>query len=87
MVKIKRSNNRVKKLSQNSTGVSLAVNALNSAGITAPRKGSKQGARPRIKPRNVKGKTYYYYCRGADKEIYLGDAEAILKAVKGEVIG
>jgi hypothetical protein len=31
----------------------------------------------------VKGKVYYYYLRGTDREIYLGSADSILKAVKG----
>lgn len=37
----------------------------------------------RIRGHWIKGKTYYYYCRGRNKEIYLGSAEAILRAMKG----
>ena len=40
-------------------------------------------AGPHIREHCVKGKRYYYYIRGTDKEIYLGDAESILKAMKG----
>ncbi len=35
-----------------------------------------------IRAHNVKGKLYYYYVRGTDKEVYLGDAAAVLRAVK-----
>lgn len=40
-------------------------------------------AEPRIRDHKVNGKPYYYFCQGTDKEIYLGDAAAILRAVKG----
>jgi len=40
-------------------------------------------AEPHIRPHISKGRPYYYFCRGIDKEIYLGDAETIYKAVKG----
>ena len=35
--------------------------------------------------RKAKGKVYRYYnyCRGTDKEVYLGNADSILEAVKG----
>jgi len=36
---------------------------------------------PHLRPHQVKGRTYYYYCRGTDKEIYLGTADHILEAV------
>lgn len=39
-------------------------------------------ADPHIRAHQVKGKQYYYYCRGTDKEIYLGDAETILRKVR-----
>ena len=56
--------------------------------IPIPRAGStkkrtRKLAAPHLRPHNVRGHIYYYYCRGADKETYLGDADAILKAVKG----
>ena len=38
-------------------------------------------AEPHIRGHKVKGRTYYTYCRGTDQEIYLGSANAILKAV------
>ncbi len=40
-------------------------------------------AEPHIRSHRVKGHVYYTHCRGTDKEIYLGDADAILKAAKG----
>ena len=40
-------------------------------------------AEPHIRAHEVKGKRYYYYVRGTDREIYLGTANAILEAVKG----
>lgn len=39
-------------------------------------------AQSHIRPHKVKGRTYYSYVRGTDKEIYLGDADTILKAVQ-----
>jgi len=39
-------------------------------------------ADPHIRGKKVKGHVYYYYCRGIDKEKYLGDADAILRAVR-----
>jgi hypothetical protein len=36
-------------------------------------------ADPHIRKHKVKGKEYYYFCRGIDKEIYLGDAERLLR--------
>ena len=35
-----------------------------------------------IRAKLIKDRTYYYYCRGIDKEVYLGSADLILKAVK-----
>lgn len=39
-------------------------------------------AEPHINRRRVKGRYYYYYCRGTDQEIYLGTADNILRAVQ-----
>jgi len=39
-------------------------------------------ADPHIEGRKIKGRTYYYYRRGADTPMYLGSADTILKAVK-----
>lgn len=39
-------------------------------------------ADPHVRAHKVKGRNYYYFCRGTDPEIYLGTAEAILLAVK-----
>lgn len=41
-------------------------------------------AEPHIRGHQVKGRVYYYYCRGTDREVYLGHADVILKAIKGE---
>lgn len=38
---------------------------------------------PYLRPHKVKGHIYYSYCWGTDREIYLGDADTILHAVKG----
>lgn len=46
-----------------------------------PKRDNSKAKKGRIKPRTVKGIVYYYYCRGKDKEKYLGTAENILKAV------
>lgn len=45
---------------------------------------SRKRAEPHLRAHKVKGRDYYYYVRGTDKEIYLGDADSILKAVKGK---
>ena len=42
----------------------------------------RRTAEAHIRPHKVKNRTYYSYVRGSDKEIYLGDADAILKAVR-----
>lgn len=52
-----------------------------------PSKGPKRGrlkrvVEPHLRPHKSNGKLYYYYCRGAYQEIYLGDADTILKAVR-----
>lgn len=40
-------------------------------------------ADPHIRSKKIKGRLFYYYVRGTDKEIYLGSADTILRAVKG----
>jgi hypothetical protein len=40
-------------------------------------------AEPHIRGHQVKGRVYYYYVRGMDKEVYLGNADAILQALNG----
>jgi hypothetical protein len=53
------------------------------------RYGKKEGRQHilgHILGRTRRGKLYYYYCQGR-KEVYLGTAEAILKAVKGGTNG
>ena len=50
------------------------------------KKGSRQAAAPYLRAHRVNGHTYYSYCHGTDKEIYLGSADTILKAVKRLVI-
>jgi hypothetical protein len=39
-------------------------------------------ADPHLEGRKINGSLYYYYRRGIDKPIYLGSADAILRAVK-----
>ena len=70
---------RDKKLVKNHTPVRHG-NQVSPGQLT--KKGSRHTAEPYLRPHQVKGKSYYYYCRGTDKEIYLGDAAAILKAVR-----
>jgi hypothetical protein len=50
--------------------------------LTKKRSRVRRFAEPHIRGHHVKGRVYYTYCRGTDREIYLGDADAILKAVK-----
>ena len=52
---------------------------------TDRRHSTKRGRRlaePHLRAHISHGKIYYYYCRGADKEFYLGDADSILGAVR-----
>ena len=44
-------------------------------------------AAPYLKVHVVKGKNYYSYCHGSRKQIYLGSADKILKAVTGKTGG
>lgn len=55
---------------------------LGRRGQGAPKEARLKRAKPYIRGHLIMGRIYYYYCRGADKEIYLGSADAILKAVK-----
>jgi len=43
----------------------------------------RKRAEAHIRAHTSKGREYYYYIRGTDKEIYLGNADSILEAVKG----
>jgi len=54
---------------------------LPSRGLTNRK--TRRIAEPHLRAHKVKGRLYYYYCRGIDPEIYLGDADTILLAVKG----
>lgn len=51
---------------------------------TTPGQPVRKPARAHIQQHTKNGAFYYTYRRGTDKEIYLGTAEAILKAVKGQ---
>jgi hypothetical protein len=56
--------------------------------IQVPKKNStkkriRRIAEPHIRSHQVNGYLYYYYVRGEDREIYLGSADTILKAVTG----
>lgn len=52
--------------------------------VPLTKKHSRKTALPMIRAHMVKGTPYYYYCRGTDKEIYLGSAKSILRTVKGK---
>ena len=43
----------------------------------------RKRAEAHIRAHMSKGREYYYYIRGTDKEIYLGNADSILEVVKG----
>lgn len=51
--------------------------------IPPTKKRIRRIALPRVREHKVKGRYFYTYCRGIDREIYLGTADAILRAVKG----
>ena len=72
----------IEKLVDNIPLVSLDV-PVPQKPLTKKRSRIRRIADPHIRGHQVKGKTYYFFCRGVDKEIYLGDAVTILKAVKG----
>ena len=69
-----------KKLVKNGTPVSLKAIPEN---LSQFRLTSRKKPPSYIRSHKVKGKAYYYYCQGTEKEIYLGSAGSILKAVKG----
>jgi hypothetical protein len=50
------------------------------------KRGYRKKAPGRLRPHTVNGKVYYYFCRGRDKEIYLGSADRILMAMRSEAI-
>lgn len=51
---------------------------------TLPKRQTKKRARApaRLKEKVIKGKKYYYWHREGRKEVYLGDADRILEAVR-----
>ena len=80
MTMTKAENIELEKLVEDIPPASLDI-PIPRTGLTKKR--TRKLAAPHLRPHNVRGHVYYYYCRGADKEIYLGDADAILRAVKG----
>jgi hypothetical protein len=76
----KSGNTNNKKLVQKGVPASLTQSDILPARTN--KQSRKRLVRGRIKGHRVKGKNYYSYARSDDKEIYLGSAEAILKAVK-----
>ena len=70
----------LKKLVQDIPLVSLGVRMLKTP---RTKKRIRRIAEPHLEGRKQKGHIYYYYRRGIDSPIYLGDAVTILKAVKG----
>ena len=70
-------NNEDKKLVKTYPVVSLGDTPLVKPSTNKP---VHRIAEPHIRPHKVKGKNYYFYCQG-QKEIYLGDADAILAAI------
>lgn len=81
MEKLKAKQTELKKLSQNTyrvTSESLHKKRAN----TDCDKRIYRVADPHIQQRKVKGRTFYTYRRGTDKEIYLGSADYILAAVQ-----
>lgn len=60
---------------------------LDSLSLLQPKRGCdkkriRRIAEPHLQAHRVRGRLYYTYRRGIDPEIYLGSADAILKAVK-----
>lgn len=80
MVEAGKQNN--KKLVENTpdTSFEVAINRDEFAELTNRK--LRRMAEPHLRPHKVKGRVYYTYVRGTDKEIYLGDANAILRAVR-----
>ena len=69
--------NRGEKLVENAENL-LIEKVVN---IKSTNKRITRQAEPHIRPHKVKGRLYYTYCRGMDKEAYLGTPEFILEAV------
>jgi len=62
----------------------LSVKANLEAVIKAAKRPTNRISRvrePHIIKKNRGGQEYYTYCRGTDRELYLGDADRILQAV------
>ena len=80
MDKSERDKGNDKKLVQKGVSASLKLSGVLPARTN--KQSRKRIVRGRIKEHRVKGKNYYTYAKQSEKEIYLGSAEAILKAVK-----
>jgi len=55
---------------------------LSLSDLRAPRPTNRKKTPGYIRRHRVKGRTYYTYCRGYEREIYLGSAETILEVVQ-----
>jgi hypothetical protein len=82
MAEIKAKSNDPKKLVGDVPRVSYDMSMPGAAPTKKRAYKIRRLAEPHLRKHVVKGKVYYTYCRGIDREIYLGDAEAILKAIQ-----
>ena len=71
----------LEKLVENTSGVTLEITDMPTAPRNMTKKQLRRIAGPRIRAHKVKGRQYYYYVRGTDKEIYLGSADSILRQI------
>ena len=81
MTTIKANNNELKKLVND---IPLFTPDKQVSKKHSTKKRIRRIAEPHIRAHQVKGRQYYSYIRGEDKEIYLGTAESILKAVRNQ---
>lgn len=68
-------------LGQNRPIFTFGAGEKKSGGLKSKRK-IRKFADPYLRAKKVNGKLYYFYRRGVDPEIYLGDADAILRAIQ-----
>jgi len=76
MTEFERELEKIEKLVEEIPGTTLAIPVPKTR---STKRNTRKLAEPHLRAHKVKGKTYYSYCRGSDKEIYLGSAEVILR--------
>jgi hypothetical protein len=80
MINTRHEKTEEEKLVKQGTSTTLEIPDVEEIKKTLTNQRVRRVADPYIRPHRTKNKVYYTHCRG-DKEIYLGSADFILKAV------